>query len=244
MPLIAPAQQKTQPAIDPKADEILRKMGQTLGAAKTLSWKAHAMTDQVLSTGQKVQVARNQKYLLRRPDRASADVSGDGDTLQIRYDGKNVTIYNARTNSWGKTPAAADVEKTLDLLVSQHGMVIPLADFFFADPYATLIERARIGHYLGDGWVLDTKCHHLAFRQESVDWQIWIEQGEKALPRKMVITYKDSPGYPQFTVLLSDWDLSAKAEDGDFTFTPPAGAKEIDFAAPTPSAPQPAGESK
>ena len=33
-----------------------------------------------------------------------------------------------------------------------------------------------------------------------MDWQIWIEQGEKALPRKLVITYKDSPGYPQFTV--------------------------------------------
>jgi len=30
-----------------------------------------------------------------------------------------------------------------------------------------------------------------------VDWQIWIEQGEKPVPRKVVITYKELPARPQ-----------------------------------------------
>jgi hypothetical protein len=215
-------------------------MGQTLAAAKSFSFQSHSMTDEILHNGQKVQLARNQKVIVRRPDKAAVDVIGDIDQLQGRYDGKHFVLYNPKTNTFAQIDTPPTIDKTLDELVARYNMVLPLADLYFPDPYATLIERVRSGQHLGDGYVMDVKCDHLAFRQETVDWQIWIEQGDRPVPRKLVITYKDSPGHPQFTVFLSNWDLSAKPADDAFTFKPPAGAKQVDFAAPAPTPVPPA----
>ena len=232
-PLASFGQQAPAAAVDPKADEVLRKMGATLGAAKSLSFAAHAIVDQVAPNGQKLQYAKNQKVRLHRPDKLAADVTGDVEDLQFRYDGKQVALYNPRTNSWGAVDAPASIEETLDLLAQKYGMVMPLADLTFSDPYKCLVENVRRGEYVGMGYVFDTKCHHLAFRQPSVDWQIWITEGEKPLPRKVVITFKDSPAHPQYTAFLSDWNLAAQADDAAFTLKPPAEAKKVEFAPAT-----------
>jgi hypothetical protein len=73
------------------------------------------------------------------------------------------------------------------------------------------------------------KCHHLAFRQKTIDWQIWIQDGDKPLPRKMVITYKRDAGGPQFTARLSRWNVKPKLSKDTFEFEPPADAKKVDL---------------
>ena len=228
----AQAQQQTS-VIDPKADEVLRKMGAALAESKSMSFSAHAIVDQVLRDGQKIQYARNQKVQLRRPDKLAADVSGDIDDLQFRYDGRQVALYNPRTNSWGTAEAAPTIEATLDMLAVKYGMVMPLADLAFSDPYKCLTENVRRGEYIGLGYVFQTKCHHLAFRQSAVDWQIWIEEGDKPLPRKVVITFKDSPAHLQYTAFISDWNLSAGTNDQTFKLAPPADAKKVEFSPST-----------
>jgi hypothetical protein len=73
------------------------------------------------------------------------------------------------------------------------------------------------------------RCHHLAFRGNEVDWQIWIEEGEKPLPRKFVVTTKWMTGAPQFTVAMKNWNVSPKLTEDMFTFVPPKDAQKIDF---------------
>jgi hypothetical protein len=240
LPLASRGQQ-APPSVDPKADEVLKKMGETLGAATSMSFAAHAIVDQVQPDGHKVQYARNQKVQLRRPDRLAVDVIGDIEQLKFRYDGKQITLFNPGTNSWGAAKAPATIEQTLDMLARQYGLAIPLADLAFTDPYKCLLEHVGRGEYVGIGYVFETKCHHLAFRQPSVDWQIWIEEGARALPRKIVITSKDTPDHPQYTAFLSDWNLSAKIDDAAFTLKPPADAKKVDFAPSTQPAAAAAG---
>ena len=218
--------------VDSKADDVLRKMGATLGAAKSFSVSAHAIVDLVQPDGQKIQYARNQKMVLRRPDKLAADVVGDTEELQVRYDGKQVALYNPQTRNWGSTEAPATIEQTLDMLAQKYGIVMPLADLAFSDPYKTLIENVRRGEYVGVGYVFDKKCHHLAFRQAAIDWQIFVQEGDKPLPLKVIITFKDQPAHPQYTAFLSDWNLSANANDDAFVLQPPAGAKKVDFAPP------------
>jgi hypothetical protein len=71
--------------------------------------------------------------------------------------------------------------------------------------------------------------HHLAFRTPSIDFQVWVQDGDKPLPRKYVITTKWMTGAPQNGVELTDWNLAPRIDDTVFTFTPPAGARKIDF---------------
>jgi hypothetical protein len=238
LPLIGRGQQPeptaaAAPALDPKADKVLKSMGAALAERTSISFDSHAIADQYTPDGQKVQYAKNQKVMLHRPDKLAVDVTGDIEDLRFRYDGKQVALYNPRSNSWGKTQARGSIDDTLDMLAGKYGMALPLADLVFADPYACLTERVRSSQYLGVGYVFDVKCHHLAFRQESVDWQIWIEDGDRPLPRKVVITFKESPGHPQYTAFLSNWNLSAETTDATFALAPPAGAKQVDFAPTT-----------
>jgi hypothetical protein len=73
------------------------------------------------------------------------------------------------------------------------------------------------------------KCTHLAFRGSEVDWQIWIEDGDKPLARKFILTSKKVAGVPEFTVLIRSWDIAPKLANSEFSFTPPKGAKKIEF---------------
>jgi hypothetical protein len=220
------------PSIDPKADDLLKKMGKLLANAKSFSVESHAISDFVTPDLQRTQYAKNHKVILRRPDRLAADVVSDGGDLQLRYDGKTVTLYNPGSHSWGSIDAPKTIHETLDMLAEKYGMEIPLADLVFPDPYQVLMEHVRSAEYLGLGYVFDTKCHHLVFRGPSVDWEIWIQQGDQPLPLKMVLASTDVPGHPEFTAFLSNWNLSPDTPDSAFVFTPPPGAKQVEFAPP------------
>src|SRR4051812_1814945 len=103
LPLVVLGQQPSpqQSPIDPKADAVLKRMGETLAKAKRVTFDSHAIADQLTPDGQKLQFAKNQKVRLQRPNKLAVDVTGDVEDLQFRYDGKRVTLYNPRTNSWG-----------------------------------------------------------------------------------------------------------------------------------------------
>ena len=75
-------------------------------------------------------------------------------------------------------------------------------------------------------------CHHLAFSQEDIDWQIWIDAGPQPLPRKIVITYAEEPGAPQYTATIKRWSLDPKFTDELFHFVPPEGATKLTGDAP------------
>ena len=229
----AEPQQPPPAAIDPKADAALKHMGALLGGAKALSFTSHSTVDQSLDNGQAVQVARNQRVVVRRPDRLAAVIDADLEDLNYWYDGKRVTVLNRRTNAYSSVDAPPTIDATFDMLAGKYGLVVPLADLLFDDPYKTLMSGARSGVYVGTGYVFDTRCDHLAFRQEGVDWQIWIEQGEKPVPRKVVITYKELPARPQYTSYLSDWNLNADVKDEQFVPKIPQDAKKVEFG-PTP----------
>ena len=223
------ADEKVPPGVDPKADAALRKLGQTLAAAKTLSFTITDSADHLLANGQKVQFEKMVQVIVRRPNALSAKVTGDVEEMQYAYRDKQLTIFNRRENCYAIQEVPDNLDAMFDFLAERFGITAPLSDLMFADPYKTLIERVRQGTYLGLHQVNGVKCHHLAFRQDVIDWQIWIEDGERAVPRKVVITFKEQPGHPQFTALLDKWDLSASPPDSAFEFAPPTGPNRIDL---------------
>src|SRR5258705_1962443 len=141
-------------AIDPKADALLKQMGEQLAGAKRFTFDSHSTVDQSMDNGQKVQLARNQKVAVRRPNGVTATVTGDLEDLRFWYDGKTVTMLNTRANAYGVAPAPDNLDATFDMLAEKYRLVIPLADLLFADPYKTLSSNMRSGQYLGMGYVL------------------------------------------------------------------------------------------
>lgn len=218
-----------RPGVDPKADAILRKMSDTLAGAKQFTFESRDVSDQTSPSGQMIQVAKTVNVAVRRPDALAATVEGDQVSLRYVYDGKKIGIVNAREKCYAVQDVPGNLDGMFDTLALKYGITAPLSDLLFSDPYKAMTERVRSGEYLGVHDVLGTKCHHLAFRQEGIDWQIWIEDSEKSLPRKVVITHKDLPGYPQFMALLDKWNLDAQIPDETFAFAPPQDGKRVDL---------------
>jgi hypothetical protein len=56
---------------------------------------------------------------------------------------------------------------------------------------------------------------------------MWITDGDRPLPERIVLTYPNAPGQPQFRAQFSAWNLAPELADTLFTFTPPSEASRI-----------------
>ena len=133
------------------------------------------------------------------------------------------------------------MDAALDWVFERTGTVVPLADFVYADSYERLMGGVQRGEYLGIHQAAGVPCHHLAFEQATIDWQLWIDAGKDPLPRKLVITYKTEDEVPQYTVTIWKWKLEPRLADGLFAFTPPEGATRVEVLAMAGGTEPPAG---
>jgi len=99
------------------------------------------------------------------------------------------------------------------------------ADLLYADPCGNLMNGVERGDYMGATTVGGETAHHLFYRADDHDWQLWIRAEAPALPVRYVITSKWLTGAPQFTAQFHGWAPEAK---DDFVFTAPGGARQID----------------
>jgi hypothetical protein len=220
------------PAIEPKADEVLRQMSEYLNTLEQFSLHAENSVDILLASSQKIQLGRSVDVSIRRPNRLRADIKSDIFDQQLFYDGKSITLYGKKVNYYATIEAPANIESALDDAEQSFGLFAPAADLIYRNSYDILTEDIQYGGYVGLSTVLGVECHHLAFRAEETDWQIWIENSKTPLPRKFVITSKWIAGAPQFAVLVTNWDVSAQLQDSLFTFVPPGGADKVEFLPP------------
>ena len=106
------------------------------------------------------------------------------------------------------------------------GFSPPLRDLMGDGVYERLSGGLRWGRILGIAMVAGRRCQHLVFGQEAADWQLWIDT-EEDLPRKLVLTYRELPLAPQFSIVIHEWDLDARPADEDFDFTPPSDGMRV-----------------
>ncbi len=228
LPVLSQAQDKG-PAIDPKADLILRQMSEFLNTLKAFTFHAENAADEVVSAGLKLQFADAVDVSVRRPNRLRVNINGDTHNQQIFYDGKDITLFSLDTNFYATIAAPSEIEKALDYALRAFNLSAPLADLVYRNAYDLLMENVESGSYIGLHTVHGVKSHHLSFRQNDTDWQIWIEDSKTPFPRKMVITSKWIAGAPQFMALLSNWNTSPRLTDSIFNFVVPEKAERIEF---------------
>ncbi len=207
------SKEEDKPVIGSRTDKLLRAMGDYLKTARQFSFHAEITFDETLPSEQKIQYTASNDIVVRRPDRVYAESQGDQGNLRFWYDGENITLQNEGIGVYAKVPVPAVIDDALDHLMEKYGFSPPLVDFIYQDPYNTLIENVEFGFYVGLHNVEGIRCHHLAFVQKNIDWQIWIEDGKQMVPRKLVITYHNEPESPQYIAVLSDWELDARLPD-------------------------------
>lgn len=213
--------------IDPEALAILKKATDYLTGLKQFHLKGYKEEDVVQESGQKLQFTSVFDVSLKRPDRMFVSrTDDDGITRRLWYDGKTASMYDEGEKVYGQLKVPDTIDAMLDYLETVIASPLPLADLLYND-LSHLPGRALSGMHLGISFVEDNACDHLAFRGESVDWQMWVDHGEKPFIRKIVITYKELPGEPQLSARLDEWDTRPDLADTLFQFSIPEGARRI-----------------
>jgi len=209
---------------DPK--QVLKSMTDYLGALPHAIVAADVVAEEVLSSGTKVQVVSSRRLTVARPDKFRVEASSGKEDRTYLYDGKRMTVYSREKNVYGTMEMPNTIEATLAKLAKDYNTSAPLAEMFAKDLYPRLAERIKSADYVGLHKAGDVDCHHLAFTQDAIDWEIWIQKGDQPLPRRLTITYKLLPGVPRFSATLDKWDLTSPPAADAFKFEPPTGAVE------------------
>jgi hypothetical protein len=214
------------PDMEPKAGEVLRQMCDYLKNLQQFSVQAEITEDVLLTSGQRIQSGRSVEASVRRPDRLRAESVGDTDHRQLIYDGKTITLMDRNKNLYTTIAAPPEIDAALEHGTQTFNLRAPLADLIYSKAYENLIAGVVSGFYVGLSKVQGVPCHHLAFRQKDIDWQIWIENSPTPVPRKFLITDKTAQGL-QFTAVFTKWNTSPQLEDSLFTFVAPEKAEKI-----------------
>ena len=214
--------------IQPRADELLRQTCALLAATPRFAFEAEETFDEVFERAPRLQLTNVRRVLVEKPGRLAAEAAGDTLYRAAWFDGRRLSVLNREENVYTTLDQPPTLDAALDQLASKYGVEVPLSDFVYSDPYAVLSEGALYGEYLGIHQAAGVDCHHLAFTQASIDWQMWIDAGEKPLPRKLVISYREEPGVPQYFAVIRKWDLEPVIPEGAFRFEPPKGAKRVE----------------
>jgi hypothetical protein len=216
--------------IEDGAIDALKEMSNYLMQAKTLAITSQGTMDAVTNDGQRIQLDGVTTYKIRRPGFV-IDYSSDVKSRRFIYDGKTFTVYSPKLGFYASVPAPPTNKEVLDTIYNKFGIALPLEDLFrwgdgtSADRLATLKSAYEVGPATVDGVETD----HYAFREADVDWEVWIQDGDQPLPRKLVIVDRTDPSRPTFTARLT-WQVNPTFTDADFAFVPDANAKKIQLA--------------
>jgi hypothetical protein len=126
---------------------------------------------------------------------------------------------------YSQTTHPGDVDAAVRYAVGTLGIRVPLARMVTTTFPQELQKLSTTVDYVEQDVLGAVPTDHIAARTRDVDYQVWI--GEDLLPTRLILTYKNAPGQPQFQAVFSSWNLSANIDDSTFTFTPAKGAERI-----------------
>ena len=218
-----------EPVRDPKAIAALQAMGAYLRSLKAFQVRSDFTIDEVMTDGRKLQFAGTVEYKVKSPDRMRVAVRTDRRQRDLVYDGRTVVQYAPRMKYWTSYDAPKTISETLDALDERWGIELPLADLFLwgtGDDGAASLLGAE---YIGPASIGGLDCDHYAFRDDGLDWQVWIRRGKQPLPCKLVITTTTDPTQPQYVATLK-WNTSPAFDAATFKFVAPKGARRIEAA--------------
>jgi hypothetical protein len=215
-------------AVDPASIQALKDMGAYLQTLQRFRVVNELTGERVIADGQKLQHTAWAAMDVQRPNKVHIVMRSPRTERAIIYDGKTVTLYTPAQKYYSTVAFNGNLGALIDRLEERYGVQLPLQDLFrFGTPAAPLdtIESAMNA---GQDFVGRDVCDHYAFRQGTLDWQLWIKTGSTPLPRKLVITNRADEAHPQ-SISLIDWQVQPAFKDAIFTFTPPKGATKIEL---------------
>lgn len=210
-----------------EAQKILKTMTDYVGRQENLSVKFDTDVEVVTPAVEKIQFSASGDVTMNRPSKFHITRTGGYADVELISDGSTLTVYDRGGNRFAQVSGVGSFDEAVDRLRREAPVELPGADLLLSKSYEELMSGVLEAKHIGQGVVEGAECEHLAFRNLDTDWQIWIETGDRPVPRKYVITSKAVGAAPQYTLRLREWKFGAPPSPDAFTFKPPAGSTGV-----------------
>jgi len=228
----APSQLESQR----KAAERVSAMTKFLASLTAYQVTCRGSYDVLQDSGQKLEFLEVRELALQRPDLLRVrHRSSDGSEDLLVFDGKHITLFNERANVYAQAPQPGSLDDAIVYFVRDLQMRLPLARLFTNRSSDELARRLQSVVHIERTELLPVPTDHIAGRVGNVDVQLWIAEGARPLPMRVVLTYVDEPGQPQYRANFEGWKTGTSGGPDAFRFSPPKDARRIVFASQLPS---------
>jgi len=236
-PSLASQAQAVQTAVEPaNAQAILKRMAEFIANTPKLTVNMSSRYDVLQDSGQKIEFAENRNVTISRPNGLRVELEeSDGQKHLILYDGKDITVFSPNQNVYAQATKPGGIDEAVMYFLRDLHMRLPLAAMVLSRFPQEVESRLQALDYVEKTTMNGKPVHHLVGGTETVDFQVWVEEGDQPLPLRIVLTYKLEEGQPQFRAQFTDWNLAPKISENEFTFSPPPGAHKIAFLAQLPN---------
>jgi hypothetical protein len=221
-----PGSEGSAAGMDPAVAKRVQEMSAALTAAKTLRFTTDETRDRIDKDGKRTTQHLTRETIVRRPDGVWVHRVKDGKDLYIWYDGQTVTARVDSLKVFAQLPMPPTIDATLDSLATTYRFPMPTGDIIYSNPYEAFIGDSTTGRLVGEEQVGSVKCQHFSF-QDVVNFDLWIEEGQRALPCKLDIVYEGLEGQPHYSITFTGWDLAPQISDDQFTASIPSDYRQI-----------------
>jgi len=226
--------QETGVRQDEKAKEVLKSMSAYTDSLDRLVIKGVSLTDARLGAGLMVSNSTELKLSIDRPGSAYISSFDGVQSKELFFHDGQLTVFNSESGFYAQASIPKEIEAAMEFALEELDVEAPLMDLIYRDASAHLLSSNETILYLTDkARIAGTDCHHIAIRGAEADVQLWVEEGDRPLPRKIVITSKWEAGSPRFMANLM-WDTDPQFEKDTFAFKAPEGSTNIGFARSQP----------
>lgn len=217
---------QTEKTIDPIAISLIDKMGTVIGGLEACSFEFHSVDDSRNLDGLWERKFDSHEVFFRGPDRMAIHSRGNNGNEGYWYNGELITWYSFDENNYVTVPAPETIIKTIDSVNSVFGMRFPAADLFYPSFGDDVLENFDTVYYAGIKSVEGVDCYHIIAENDTLNFQLWIENGTFYLPKKFLIFNKGSD-HDLTEGTFENWDTNPSLPDEIFEFTPPANSDLI-----------------
>jgi hypothetical protein len=173
----------------------MMRMADFLSRAQRVSVTVHGAYEAVQQEGDKVEWNEVRNVTLSRPDRLRIDSErSDGARSLVLFDGKEITTFDESGRAYAQTPQSGGVDETVVHFARALGMRLPFAVLLLSSLPGELEQRVESGEYVEKIATLGAPAHHILGRTKTMDFQLWIADGNQPLPLRAVLTYRGQAG--------------------------------------------------
>jgi hypothetical protein len=208
------------------AEKRLVDMAANLADTKQFSVAIHMTYDVLQESGEIIEFGEARTLQISRPEYLRVDAQqSDGDRGGLIFDGKTITQFSDTQNVYSQIDRPGDVDGAIRYAVGELGVRLPLARMLVTSFPQEISKLTTDIDLVEQNTLGPEPTVHIAGRTDDLDYQVWIR--EDNFPTRIVLTYKNAPGQPQFRADFSDWNTAPSLKRGSFIFTVPDTSEKI-----------------